>query len=236
MQLFYNPLLDNNSNQFSFNKEESKHIVKVLRKKVGDDLQITNGKGLLFTAEIIVSDMAMCKARIISKQKKHPKMHRLHIAVAPTKNTDRFEWFLEKATEIGIHEITPILCDHSERRILKMERLQKVVQSAMKQSLRTYLPKLNEPIPFSEFVSGKHKELLFIAHCRDEEKLDLKRCIAADKDVTILIGPEGDFSQKEITEAYEQNFLPISLGEARLRTETAAIVSCTAVALINSGS
>jgi len=117
-----------------------------------------------------------------------------------------------------------------------MERLQKVVQSAMKQSLRTYLPKINNPVSYSEFLSQDHKELLFIAHCEEEEKLDLKRCILADKDVTILIGPEGDFSQKEIKEAYENNFLSISLGEARLRTETAAIVACTAVALINSGS
>ncbi len=236
MQLFYNPSLDNSANQFSFNKEESKHIVKVLRKKEGDELHITNGRGVLFTAKILVADINKCKASIIATQKRNPKMFRLHLAVAPTKSADRYEWFLEKATEIGVHEITPILCDHSERKILKMERLQKVVQSAMKQSLRTYLPKINNPVLYTEFIKQDHKELLFIAHCEEEEKLDLKRCIAADKDVTILIGPEGDFSQKEINEAYENNFLPISLGEARLRTETAAIVACTAVTLINSGS
>jgi len=178
----------------------------------------------------------MCKAAIISTQKRNPKMFRLHLAVAPTKSTERYELFLEKVTEIGVHEITPIICDHSERKILKMERLQKVVQSAMKQSLRTYLPKINNPVSYSEFISQEHNELLFIAHCQEEEKLDLKRCIAADKDVTILIGPEGDFSHKEIKEASEKGFLSISLGEARLRTETAAIVACTAVALINSGS
>lgn len=236
MQLFYNPSLDNSANQFSFDKEESKHIVKVLRKKEGDELHITNGRGELFTAKILVADINKCKASIISTQKRHPKMFRLHLAVAPTKSAERYEWFLEKATEIGVHEITPILCDHSERKILKMERLQKVVQSAMKQSLRTYLPKINNPVSYTEFIKQDHNELLFIAHCEEEEKLDLKRCIAADKDVTILIGPEGDFSEKEINEAYEYNFLPISLGEARLRTETAAIVACTAVALINSGS
>ncbi|MGB5360292.1 16S rRNA (uracil(1498)-N(3))-methyltransferase [Eudoraea sp.] len=236
MQLFYNPSLDNSANQFSFNKEESKHIVKVLRKKEGDELHITNGRGVLFTAKILVADINKCKASIISTQKRHPKMFRLHLAVAPTKSAERYEWFLEKATEIGVHEITPILCDHSERKILKMERLQKVVQSAMKQSLRTYLPKINNPVSYTEFLSQDHKELLFIAHCQEGEKLNLKRCIAADKDITILIGPEGDFSHKEIKEASENNFLPITLGEARLRTETAAIVACTAVALINSGS
>jgi 16S rRNA (uracil1498-N3)-methyltransferase len=236
MQLFYNPSLDNSMHQISFDKEESRHIVKVLRKKEGDELFITNGKGELFTAEIILADVNNCKASIISTQKNHPKMYRLHLAVAPTKSTERFEWFLEKATEIGVHEITPIICDHSERKILKMERLQKVVQSAMKQSLRTYLPKLNNPVPYTEFIAQDHQELLFIAHCEEEEKLDLKRCIAADKDVTILIGPEGDFSHKEIKAAYDKGFLPISLGEARLRTETAALVACTAVTLINSGS
>ncbi len=236
MQLFYNPSLDNSAIQFSFDKEESKHIVKVLRKKEGDELYITNGRGVLFTAKILVADINMCKAAIISTQKRNPKMFRLHLAVAPTKSTERYELFLEKVTEIGVHEITPIICDHSERKILKMERLQKVVQSAMKQSLRTYLPKINNPVSYSEFISQEHNELLFIAHCQEEEKLDLKRCIAADKDVTILIGPEGDFSHKEIKEASEKGFLSISLGEARLRTETAAIVACTAVALINSGS
>ena len=233
MQLFYNPSLDNSANLFSFDREESKHIVKVLRKKEGDELYITNGKGDLFTAKILAADINMCKAAIISTQKRHPKMFRLHLAVAPTKSAERYEWFLEKATEIGVHEITPILCDHSERKILKMERLQKVVQSAMKQSLRTHLPKINNPVSYTEFIAQDHKELLFIAHCEDEEKLDLKRCVVADKDVTILIGPEGDFSHKEIKEAYKKGFLPISLGEARLRTETAAIVACTAVALIN---
>jgi len=236
MQLFYNPTLEQGENLFSFNKEESKHIVKVLRKKEGDELYITNGRGYFFTAQILSADSNQCKASIISMQKRHPKMFRLHLAVAPTKSMDRYEWFLEKVTEIGVHEITPILCDRSERKTLKMERLQKVVQSAMKQSMRTFLPKINTPVSFTEFIEQEHNELMFIAHCEDEEKLDLKRCIAADKDVTILIGPEGDFSTKEIKEAYDKGFLPINLGEARLRTETAAIVACTAVALINSGS
>ena len=236
MQLFYNPALNVGDNLFSFDKVESKHIVKVLRKKEGDELFITNGRGDLFTAQILIADISECKATIISTQKRHPAMFRLHLAVAPTKSAERFEWFLEKVTEIGVHEITPIICQRSERKTLKMERMQKVILAAMKQSLRTYLPKINEPVSFTKFIDQGHKELLFIGHCQDEEKFNLKRRITADKDVTILIGPEGDFTKKEIREAYEKGFLPITLGEARLRTETAAIVACTAVALINSGS
>jgi len=162
-------------------------------------------------------------------------MYWFHLVVAPTKMNDRFEWFLEKATEIGVNEITPIICENSERKVLKLERMEKVVQSAMKQSLQTYLPKLNKPISYKEYMAKNHEGLLFIAHCEDEEKLDLKRRVAPDKDVTVLIGPEGDFSKTEIKQAYEKGFLPVSLGENRLRTETAAIVACTTVNMINNG-
>jgi 16S rRNA (uracil1498-N3)-methyltransferase len=235
MQLFYNPNIDNSAAQFTFSPEESKHIIKVLRKKEGDVLNITNGKGYWFEAKIISADAKKCKAQIFDTTKKHQTKHWFHIAVAPTKMNDRFEWFLEKATEIGVNEITPIICERSERKKLKMERLQKVVQSGMKQSLRTYLPKLNAPVSFDEFATQDHNGLLFIAHCEDEEKLDLKRRVAPDKDITILIGPEGDFSSTEINRAYETGFLPVSLGTSRLRTETAAIVACTTVAIINNG-
>ena len=235
MQLFYNPNLDLSVSQFTFSEEESKHIVKVLRKKEGDVLQITNGKGYLFEAEILQAQAKRCKAQVISNQKRHKKMHWFHMAVAPTKTNDRFEWFLEKATEIGVNEITPILCERSERKTIKRERLEKVVQSAMKQSLRTYLPKLNDAISYHEFMQQENTGLLFIAHCENDEKMELKRRVAPDRDVTIIIGPEGDFSRQEINEAYEKGFLPISLGEYRLRTETAAIVACTTVNIINNG-
>ena len=218
MQLFYNPRLDHSAAQFTFSEEESKHIIKVLRKKEGDILYITNGIGHLFEAKIIAADAKKCKAEIIDTDKKHRKMYWFHLVVAPTKMNDRFEWFLEKATEIGVNEITPILCENSERRVIKLERMEKVIQSAMKQSLQTYLPKLNPPIPYKEYITKNHEGLLFIAHCEDEEKLDLKRRVAPDKDVTVLIGPEGDFSKKEIGQAYENGFLPVSLGENRLRT------------------
>jgi len=235
MQLFYNSHLDNSASQFVLGSEESNHLIKVLRKKEGDTFQITNGKGYLFKAKILVANPKKCKAEIIVSTKKHRRMHRLHMVVAPTKSNDRFEWFLEKATEIGVNEITPIICEHSERKIVKLERMQKVIQSAMKQSLQTYLPKLNQAIPLKEFIAQPKEGLLFIAHCEDGEKVELKRRVAPDKDVTVLIGPEGDFSSDEIKLAYENGFLPISLGPNRLRTETAALVACTTVNLINNG-
>lgn len=235
MQLFYNPNIDNSASHFVFPTEESKHIVKVLRKVEGDILHITNGKGYLYKAEILVADQKKCKVAIVATEKEHPKMFWLHMVVAPTKMNDRYEWFLEKATEIGANEITPIICERSERKVIKKERMEKVIQAAMKQSQRTYLPKLNDAISYADFMFQEQKGLLFIAHCEDKEKLELKRRVAADKDITILIGPEGDFSSSEINIAYEKGYLPVSLGQYRLRTETAAIVACTTVVMINNG-
>ncbi|MCG2459677.1 16S rRNA (uracil(1498)-N(3))-methyltransferase [Flavobacteriaceae bacterium F89] len=233
MQLFYHPDLDKSVSQFSFSAEESRHIVKVLRKGIGDVVHITNGKGYLFEAKIIIAAPKRCIAEVISTLKKHPDRHRLHLVVAPTKMNDRYEYFLEKATEIGVHEITPILCEHSERKVLKMERMQRVILAAMKQSQQYFLPKLNEAIAFAEYIALPKKGHLYIAHCDEGEKSDLKRRVPADNEVTVLIGPEGDFSPKEIATARENGFIPVSLGPHRLRTETAAIVACTTVALIN---
>ena len=220
-------------NNSSFRPKESKHIIKVLRKKEGDILNITNGKGMLFEAEILSADPKKCKAQIIGSTRSIPKMYSLHLAVAPTKMNDRFEWFLEKATEIGVDEITPILSENSERKVIKLDRFERVVQSAMKQSLQTVLPKLNPLTPYAEFLEKTKGELKFIAHCEDTEKVELKRRLTADKDVVVLIGPEGDFSNKEIKLALEHGYMPVSLGNNRLRTETAAIVACSTVALIN---
>jgi len=235
MQLFYNPDIDKKTTAFSLTTEESKHIVKVLRKTAGDLLYITNGKGYIFTVKITAANVKKCHVEIIKSKKKHPKKHWLHLAVAPTKMNDRYEWFLEKATEIGVNEITPIICARSERKVVKIERMKKVLQSAMKQSLRAYLPKLNEPIALQDFLNESQEGLRFIAHCGKGEKKDLKRRVAPDKDITLLIGPEGDFSLKETRMAYENGYLPVSLGKSRLRTETAAIVGCTIVNLINNG-
>lgn len=234
MQLFYNPSLDSSVKQFFFSAEESKHILRVLRKKEGDVLHITNGKGYLFKAEILASDVRKCKAQVIFTKKSIPKRYKLHLAVAPTKMNDRYEWFLEKATEIGVDEITPIICEYSERKTIKFERMERVLQSAMKQSLQTYLPKLNPAISYEEFMNQEIDSLKFIAHCSKGEKMELKRRVAADKDLVILIGPEGDFSKNEIDLAYTKGYVPVSLGINRLRTETAAIVACTTVSIVNS--
>ncbi|RBP32895.1 16S rRNA (uracil1498-N3)-methyltransferase [Oceanihabitans sediminis] len=233
MQLFYDPEITETTMRFSFSKEESRHIVKVLRKSIGDTLQITNGKGWLFTAEITVADIKNCVANIIAKEEQPRRKYKLHLAVAPTKMNDRYEWFLEKATEIGIDSITPIFCDHSERKVIKPERFEKILQSAMKQSLNCYMPELKEAITFKDFIQQDFTGSLFIAHCEETDKKSLKSQLEPNKEITILIGPEGDFSVKEIQQAIESKFIPVTLGETRLRTETAAIVACHSVAFIN---
>lgn len=233
MQLFYNPEISESTSQISFSKDESKHIVKVLRKSVGETLHITNGKGWIFTSEITISDLKNCKALIISKTLQPKKEYKLHLAVAPTKMNDRYEWFLEKATEIGIDTITPIICDHSERKTIKTDRFEKILQSAMKQSLNCYLPKLNKAIIFKDFIKQDFNGQRFIAHCEDSDRKSLKKELKAKQDVNILVGPEGDFSVKEIQMAIQNKFIPVTLGETRLRTETAAIVACHSVAFVN---
>ena len=224
MQLFYSKDITDNEKQFTFNKEESKHIVKVLRKKAGDLLNVTDGKGYIFTCKI-----TMDNAKTLQEAPKY----KLHLAIAPTKMNDRYEWFLEKATEIGISEITPIICDHSERKVVKLDRFNKILESAMKQSLNCYLPILNEPVLFKDFVKQDFSDTKFIAHCEETDKVSLKKSLQPNTDYLILIGPEGDFSSKEIDLALEQNFKPVTLGETRLRTETAGIVACHSVAFVN---
>lgn len=233
MQLFYNPAIDQTTESFSFDKEESKHIIKVLRKKDTDILFVTNGLGLLFKTEITLASDNKCTVKILSVEKAEPSKFHLHLAVAPTKMNDRYEWFLEKATEIGVHEITPIICDRSERKVINKERFEKILLTAMKQSNVVYLPKLNEAVTFKEFIKIKNDGLQLIAHCEETDKKSLKSILKPNESVTLLIGPEGDFSEKEITSALENNFIPVSLGNTRLRTETAAIVGCHSVVFVN---
>lgn len=233
MQLFYNPDIKQGDITFFFDKEESKHIVKVLRKKESDTIFITNGLGFLFESKIILASEKKCEVKITKETFQEPDNFYTHIAVAPTKMNDRLEWFLEKATEIGIHEITPIICDHSERKVYKIDRAEKIIQAAMKQSLHYYIPKINEPISFSQFVKLNIDGQKFIAHCEETDKKSFKNEVNKDKKVTILIGPEGDFSTKEINLAIENGFIPVTLGNTRLRTETAALVACHTIALIN---
>jgi 16S rRNA (uracil1498-N3)-methyltransferase len=233
MQLFYNPNIDETTETFSFDKEESRHIIKVLRKKDSDILHVTNGLGLLFETEITLASDNKCIVEVRSIEKSPKPKFNLHLAVAPTKMNDRFEWFLEKATEIGIQEITPIICDRSERKVVNKERFEKIILSAMKQSNETFLPKLNEAISFKEFIKQKNDGLQFIAHCEETDKKSLKEALKTNENVTLLIGPEGDFSQKEIALALENKFKPVTLGNTRLRTETAAIVACHSVVFFN---
>ena len=234
MQLFYTPNIEKTDKQIIFSKDESRHIAKVLRKNQGDILKVTNGKGFLFTAEIIEANPKQCLAKIIKVEEEVSKPYRLHLVVAPTKMNDRYEWFLEKATEIGIDEITPIICDHSERKTIKLNRYERVLQSAMKQSLHYRLPVLNEAIDFSEFITTKIEGQKFIAHCEEDiPRISLKNEAKEKETVTILIGPEGDFSPEEIKLALENEWRAVSLGDSRLRTETAAIVACHTIALIN---
>lgn len=234
MQLFFNSEINENTQQFTFDKTESRHIVRVLRKKEGDTVFITNGNGQLFTSEVLLANDKKCLVKIThTKSQEKSWDYYLHIAIAPTKLNDRFEWFLEKATEIGIDEITPIICDHSERKVLKIDRMEKIIHSAAKQSLKYHFPILNEPITFKEFINLSHEGELFIAHCEETDKRSLKNELKPNQDITLLIGPEGDFSIKEIEQSLVHNFIPVSLGQSRLRTETAGIVAVHSVAFVN---
>lgn len=233
MQLFYNKDLSPQDKEIRFSKEESKHIVKVLRKSIGDTLQITNGKGWLFSSEITTGEQKKCIAKITALQQQAKRNFELHIAVAPTKMNERYEWFLEKATEIGVDSITPIICDNSERKVINHSRYEKIVQSAMKQSLNAYLPRLNDAVSFKEYISKQFDAECYIAHCENTAKVSLKEFVKPNKNIVILIGPEGDFSSKEIALAVEHHFKPVTLGKTRLRTETAAIVACHSIVFLN---
>jgi 16S rRNA (uracil1498-N3)-methyltransferase len=233
MQLFYNQDINSNTKNFQFDKEESRHIIRVLRKKEGDTLHITNGKGLLFLAKVSSANDKKCEVELVShEEKKKNWNYHLHIAIAPTKMNDRFEWFLEKATEIGIDEITPLICENSERKVIKPERFEKVIISAMKQSLKFQLPKLNEAQKFSDFISKPQEGIKFVAHCEESDKKTLQSQLQTVNKITILIGPEGDFSPKEISKALQHKYIPLSLGESRLRTETAGVVVCNTVSVL----
>ena len=233
MQLFYTP--DISSDYYTFSKEESRHCIKVLRKQTGDKVNLIDGKGGFYTAQIIEQNEKACQLKIIEHLKDFNKTnYYIHIAIAPTKNIDRFEWFLEKATEIGIDEITPLLCDRSERKVIKIERLNKILVSACKQSIKAFLPKLNPITDYNKFVQQTNlQENRFIANCFDSKRTILKNQNLNQKSSLILIGPEGDFTEKELLLAKKNNFTSISLGNSRLRTETAAISACLITNLQN---
>ncbi len=232
MQLFYIPEI--RGSEVTLDPDESKHAVKVLRLTEGSSVQIVDGKGGFHEAEIAEAHPKKCRLNILNSVLNFGlKDFRLHIAIAPTKNIDRLEWFLEKATEIGIDEITPLISEHSERKIVKLERLEKKMISAMKQSVKAYLPKLNESVHFNQLISSATEKEKYIAHCFKGNKTHLKRVVNKAADVLVLIGPEGDFSPEEVQLAKNNGFTEISLGESRLRTETAGIVACHIVNLAN---
>jgi len=216
--------------------DEARHCVQSLRKKTGDTIHFVDGKGGFYTGEITEASRKRCAVRIIEDQQNYKQPDfRLHIAIAPTKNISRLEWFLEKATEIGISEVTPLLCQHSERKHIRTDRLQKIMLTAMKQSLKAYLPKLNELTNFKDFILAQNsaKSRTFIAHCNEGEKAHLKDISKAKEDTLILIGPEGDFSPEEVALALQHQYEAISLGNSRLRTETAGLAACHIINLAN---
>lgn len=232
MQLFYVPNIVNDT--IILGETESRHCIKVLKLKRGDTMFITNGKGSLFETEIVDDHFKKCRVKVINEQKEYGrKDYILHIAIAPTKNTDRFEWFLEKATEIGINEITPLFCRNSERKTIKPDRLERVLQSAMKQSIKAYLPQLKNMAKFDEFVKESFLGNKYIAHCRADNLKHIKELYKPKSNALILIGPEGDFDETEIAVAKASGFEEVSLANSRLRTETAGVVACSVVNLVN---
>jgi 16S rRNA (uracil1498-N3)-methyltransferase len=233
MHIFYTS--DNISDIYTLPQEESKHCVKVLRLNKGDFVQIINGSGKLYTAEIIDNHPKKCSVKIISViEKQNRKNFRVCIAVSPTKNINRYETFLEKATEIGIDTIIPFVSKYSERKIINFERLEKVIISAVKQSKALFKPELQNTIAFKDLINSEFSGEKYIAHCYDSVlKKHIKDIYPKGKDILILIGPEGDFSKDEIKLAVQKGFIEISLSDSRLRTETAGIAAAQIIDFMN---
>ena len=233
MHVFYTP--DISSSEYTLNEEESRHCMKVLRLVTGNVVHLIDGRGGLYEAEITGESKRNVSLRVLKSTREYQKRnHSLHIAVAPTKNIDRLEWFLEKATEIGIDQITPVICERSERKIVKEDRLNKVITSAVKQSLQSYHPLLNEAMSLKDLISRHQADHKMIAHCIDgEPRQYISEIAPAGSSYLILIGPEGDFTPQEIQLALQNNFKPLTLGNTRLRTETAALAACFEVNYLN---
>lgn len=236
MLLFYTSQIEPHHTSFLLSEEESKHAVRVLRLQANDIIYLIDGRGGLYKTEIIEPHPKRTSLKILEVTQEYGKIgYELHMAVAPTKNIDRVEWFLEKATEIGIHEFTPIICARSERKEVKVERLEKVAISAAKQSLKAYIPKINPAVSFTKFIASLSDDNLMkgIAHCVDLSKNYINTSFHKGGKYLILIGPEGDFAEGEIEQALAAGFIPLSLGEARLRTETAALAAVLEVSIFN---
>ena len=233
MHIFYTP--DITGKEYLLNEQEARHASKVLRLITGDEVLLIDGRGNRYQAEIMANmgKRTMVKVNSVESFEKRSS-HYLHLAIAPTKNMDRLEFFLEKATEIGVDEITPLLCRYSERKTIKDERLERVVVAAMKQSVKAFMPKINPLTKVEDFVKKQHQGGKYIAHCYDKPKTPLKTLTTGNEASVVMIGPEGDFSLEEVEYAEANGFNSVELGKERLRTETAGIVACHTVNLMNS--
>ncbi len=230
--LYYAPEITTPS--FQLNADESKHLIRVLKMKIGNLLQFTDGKGMIYTCRILDDSAKRCEIEVLSTEPGTDKRpFHLQISVAPTKNINRFEWFLEKATEIGIDRILPFKSEHSERKEVKIDRLNRVITAAMKQSLKSFHPQLDEIIKFQKMIEMPFDGKKFIATLEDEQTPELSKIYKPGENAWILIGPEGDFSPQEIEDAKAKGFIPVKLGPYRLRTETAAVTACHTINLLN---
>ena len=233
MQIFYAP--DISGNEFILDESESRHCVRVLRMRAGTSVNMIDGKGNLFEGVISTADDKACRIeikRVIHNFEKRP--YSLHIGISPLKNTDRFEWFVEKSVEIGIDEITPVICSNTEKKTVKAERMNNIITSAMKQSLKAFRTRLNPPVDFLKFISATHNGMKLIAHCNNGIiRVPLGEVYSPGREAVILIGPEGDFSIDEIKLAIESGFKSIRLGNSRLRSETAGIAACHSIYFLN---
>jgi 16S rRNA (uracil1498-N3)-methyltransferase len=232
MHLFYHSPIEGETHELD--ELESKHAIRVLRLIKGDRVVLVDGQGGWFDAEIQEANPRKCLLKIISVTTEYnPLPYRLHLAISPTKNMERFEWFLEKATEIGVSEVTPLICHRTERKQLKLDRLDRILVSAMKQSLRAYKPEIHEPAKLSEFVLRKCPGTRGIAHCLPSQRLALHDLDRKGR-YTLLVGPEGDFTEKEVSDALDAGFSPFHLGDSRMRTETAGVHLCSAIQILES--
>jgi len=233
LAFFYKEDIVSNTETVMLDEDTSKHVIQVLRMQNGEQLNLTDGKGNLFTAAIIDDHKKRCVVKIISIVRQPAPAKKISIAVSLVKNASRFEWFLEKATEIGVTEIIPLICDRTEKQHVRFDRMKGILISAMLQSQQCWLPVLHEPIKFTKFISAEHTGQKFIAHCEDENNKEplTNKLINQSASKLILIGPEGDFTKDEIQTALENDFIPVTLGDTRLRTETAGIVAAVLLTL-----
>jgi len=232
LNLFYQPLLSEGVSYLD--ADESKHAVRVLRKNVGDVIRLIDGKGFFYDASITKADAAKCQFTITSQTADVKNNYSIHIAISPTKNTDRIEWFVEKAVEIGVDKITLVACQKSERVHFKMDRLERVAVSAMKQSLKATLPQISGIDKLNDIIKRNTEQQKFIAYVDQTNPDHLKNLITPGSSYLVLIGPEGDFSEGELALALQNNFKKVSLGKSRLRTETAGVAACHILNLFNS--